>query len=759
MKPTILCRLLNPFLTLSSVIFIRNHENIHFDPPKVPIISQHIVAITPSLNDGLDDFLTPTWIPNELVTSGENITSIGINLFPCASIYFIDEVHLDNHTLKSKCSTINSTLWVTKIRPWQWTIIIDLFPPTAHLTDDLSYPHPMKENINQVPPTPVDFDWLPSLPSYNYFVYDDITMDISKDTLYCWVKVMARLWFKSGKLANYGKYFAVNIANNEIIVSRINPINLVYTNVAKWGNLDRYSQIFEPIDVELRQAIPWSLELKLYPPLTSPLSSCHNDISLNLKSIGRILVSKRNPQDRIYMAYMHILQLLMGNFTYVLELNWENPEKSTECRYPGVIATNPDTNLTDIVRGIKITVFDSHQLPVHANLIFHNPYLNLGFVVCGDRGSSQLAFKELLGTFDLYVWTSIYFVCMLSACILKKFKAYSSDGYKRGMFEILKELYEQGDPFSASILKWDHVRVVVAGVLMVGMILSTAYKSSNIYNMTRPRIRNTFETFDQIIHANISILTRIKEIYFETDRLESGRTLNVSSDWYFKGKQHDFEMALGSKTSTWVSLRLVTEVASHLRASGKSIWNDTIVMASKVLSVAFDDIQRPLNEIILSNFSEPFPSGDSFRNEYYQIEEDRLLGTLSKCNKTAILLPDVVSSRYKKILRQSPYFVNVDVGKQKFSEVIEGITFQGHLSGPILVRVSTIKQSGIVEWWERLAGFDTAHNRDRGEIEELSPIKMKGQIFIVFVVLGVGVLISVVGSFLEILYILLSSHN
>lgn len=78
-------------------------------------------------------------------------------------------------------------------------------------------------------------------------------------------------------------------------------------------------------------------------------------------------------------------------------------------------------------------------------------------------------------------------------------------------------------------------------------------------------------------------------------------------------------------------------------------------------------------------------------------EEKILIKLVTTCNNTAILVPDSVGVRYKKLLRDKEEIV-VDLSKEHFYEVILGVHLKGHITYTTTRRISSLYESGVILW-------------------------------------------------------------
>lgn len=134
---------------------------------------------------------------------------------------------------------------------------------------------------------------------------------------------------------------------------------------------------------------------------------------------------------------------------------------------------------------------------------------------------------------------------------------------------------------------------------------------------------------------------------------------------------------------------------------------------------------------------------------YHTIEEKVLLDTLAQCNKTAVVLPQFEVPRYKKVLAREPYIVSVDVGIEEYFIPSLMVNFHGFPTFPVFKRIQAIHQSGILKWFRSKSPLRDQQSSDNRQL--VRPAKVNGNVFVVFVCLFVGQVLSFITVIFEIL--------
>lgn len=72
----------------------------------------------------------------------------------------------------------------------------------------------------------------------------------------------------------------------------------------------------------------------------------------------------------------------------------------------------------------------------------------------------------------------------------------------------LKVILEQGDPFPASVGNVTKFLVIIGLLLLMGIILSNAYKNTNVYNMVVPKRPLVYKDLKDLLKDGFTIYTR-----------------------------------------------------------------------------------------------------------------------------------------------------------------------------------------------------------------------------------------------------------
>jgi len=132
------------------------------------------------------------------------------------------------------------------------------------------------------------------------------------------------------------------------------------------------------------------------------------------------------------------------------------------------------------------------------------------FVSCGKPPSRGFAFEELINVFDVKIWLLIFvFIVLIAFIIGMVFTIRDSSLHPKRMWvlekhlsilmQVIKALLEQGDPFASTVIDNVVLRCSIGTFLLVGIVLSNAYKNSNVYNLVSPLKPIPYENLSQLL--------------------------------------------------------------------------------------------------------------------------------------------------------------------------------------------------------------------------------------------------------------------
>ncbi len=149
-------------------------------------------------------------------------------------------------------------------------------------------------------------------------------------------------------------------------------------------------------------------------------------------------------------------------------------------------------------------------------LSIENRFGQLHFVSCGSRGMKVVSLFEILSVFRRNLWI-IIIATMLSCsfCFVKLNDSTLKVGYIYITEQIIKILLEQGDAFSSKFEVLQRFKFLMSGIYLASVIISNAFKSTNVYKVVMPRLPIAYETFNDLLEDNFLIYSRTSMINYD----------------------------------------------------------------------------------------------------------------------------------------------------------------------------------------------------------------------------------------------------
>ncbi|CAL8128381.1 unnamed protein product [Orchesella dallaii] len=226
----------------------------------------------------------------------------------------------------------------------------------------------------------------------------------------------------------------------------------------------------------------------------SPIAQQHGDGTFQLylemcRSHKNFLQLRGNSKmgDRFSLVLLHILESVVQNYSYKF------PQTDRISCINGKRTSTTD----NLMPKIYMTVTRQHTSHnFEFALIKMADTLNVpAFVSCGKARMSGFAFVELFNVFHSTVWGFILLSNLLlasSSYLMSNFSPKSDSNTSRRLEtffsivkQVIKPLLEQGDPFKSVLLVETRLRVSIGAYLLVGIVLSSAYKNTNVGKLER----------------------------------------------------------------------------------------------------------------------------------------------------------------------------------------------------------------------------------------------------------------------------------
>lgn len=379
----------------------------------------------------------------------------------------------------------------------------------------------------------------------------------------------------------------------------------------------------------------------------------------------------------------------------------------------------------------------------------------LRFVSCGRRGLSTIPFHELISVYDKWVWVTIL-VAMVTLIAYMKFLSTPSVSIILGWMATLKILLEHGD----KVFDNKRFKLATGMFLLMGIVISNAYKNTNVYNMIAPRKPIPYEFAKELLSDNFTLLTRLESIEAPSSTyLKRGlmKQLEISGGSYIQFDFGEEESLVG-----------ISEVASHMRnfilTFDKRLF-DVPEIASRVREATATTSLGSSGVLTRSrmapgvaeqfrNFSFPKYWGfydDETRavtlreliNGLRKEETNIMFNLLRACRHAALILPQHLCYNYSRKIKKDDHRTDVFVGKEVYSDIQWMFSFkrQGKLSRQVISRIKILHESGHWQKWTKLYYSDAKQYNDYNEKENVVAAGLDGNVVLIFdlFIVGLGV--------------------
>lgn len=447
----------------------------------------------------------------------------------------------------------------------------------------------------------------------------------------------------------------------------------------------------------------------------------------------------KDPTEKLAIAYASVWFALVRNFTIL--------------KQDGVIFR--------LCRdGVKWTVFRGSwndeillDFRSYSDRHYHFPYFvqvgltSLNFVSCGKPRFSSAPFEELIKIFDAWIW--IFLIIAAGAMLIPLYPS-----SKMNIMEImahwmspLQVLLEQGDPFFDRVANENRYKGVLIIYLLAGIVLSNAYKNTNVYNMVLPRKPIPYEFFQDLIKNNFTIYARSTRIiadepHYRKTELQ-GKNITHHHHWV---RESQFHVLLLSELETF-TINLVYGIlnSQYIETVGKQVPtfnspldNVNLINATKLLHGHWTAKQMAVKmyEYLYSLRKGParipWPQfRDNAKVEESKLKENETIALenrLLECNEVALILPQYMCRQYSRLIPGS------FVGKEYIPDIQWLFTLKRIVPPHIPIGIKAAHESGIWMRWERL--FEEL--QAIVESVDVTAASMTGNIVVIFCVLLCG---------------------
>ncbi|CAL8069490.1 unnamed protein product [Orchesella dallaii] len=470
------------------------------------------------------------------------------------------------------------------------------------------------------------------------------------------------------------------------------------------------------------------------------------------------LMRDPSPEAILWKLKTRYLAAIFNNATFQSIYTFPM-DKLTECGWD-------DSRITDYdpILHIYLAGKSDHTVIV-------NKWYSLRFVSCGRPETNNLAFKELISIFDTKTWIYLNLLTLTVALLssygswkqekggnnsqgepilnIGSFWNYFHEYCVPSFMSYYKVLVEQGDPIAVAVFKIPFLRSIYLSYMVVGIVLSNAYKNDNISRLTLPLEAIPYENFDQLVKHKFEIFTR-GFFYTGISGISVVKSLinleDLGISWLGEGKLFNLDF----------------DYMPYIKPDPPHDDHDiSFVFQSELMLYAKSERSqrgRNVTKTIFSNRTQYLLNHTRLHERWWEQLNKNLsnFDLIKVCNKTAILLPEIDAyPLYYKLLQEK--FKDVYLSKEAFFALSYGVLFWRSVNPFILQRAQGMVQSNIMEHWNQfVVHFMTSVKSGYGGrtllAHSVEPVAsdMKGNIVVVFTLLPLGVVVSILIFVIEI---------
>jgi len=395
-------------------------------------------------------------------------------------------------------------------------------------------------------------------------------------------------------------------------------------------------------------------------------------------------------QNRLFHALANLVQVSLTNYTY-------NHFKKHICVNGKIIRRY---NYFDFNVPSKLVVKQVHSMLSNYQILsLPQNVTNLRFISCGgSRGKQPIPFYELVGVYDRYIWACIILSNLAITCIFHKI--YSQNlSFNKHFLNTLCLMLEQNDKLFECVISKANIRFTFGCFSLATLVLSYAYRSENVYNITKLRKSIPYERFQELIDNNFTIYVRSSYIYFDA------LSLFHSTRGAFPNLTAVSPHFLAYSPELIHKLSVTSEL--YEIEKGITQYNETLNLLLSNL-VSNTRLHPRLESIVTStfypatNYTSRLELGSVgvLRDTAWILEHNQLQKFLLNCNKSALVISEDLANKFGRDLQLNNK-PDVYIGKEVYSGVSLSLIFRGWIQPIVLRRMKLIKESGMWDWWPK----------------------------------------------------------
>lgn len=729
-------KIVDIFLETHFLLILTNFRGATFPEPSYPVIlrSERITYLW-SFQDGRWTLKSEVFVPEEVLTQ---------KLYANRSSLVLDV----------------SKYWTR----WNNPVSIYLFPrirfsqiPNRHAYHDF-YAKKIKSVYNIFPSavSPIKIFIRDGLHKYENNDLTSLISDLNKAT-----NAYATFYVAETSFSLSGEIFAdseVSIGKLKIIQLCLGEFWTLVNYVAiksPWNIIGDAAEIQKSVTPQLCNGNPVENKLEFFFAMSKSSSYINDPLIWGIWEALQTC-SSPNPPTKLLLpesgpvseAYASIWLSVMGNISYITR-GHRYLRKCYDGKYLAKLGFRKLEGVSlDIVR----TFNSSHISATFFYAVVTSVFNDLQFVTCGYQGYERLQFMELLIAFDRTVWVVLIIFMFALALIFQQIPPASWHFSFSGSTLIpVKLLLEQSNPFPEALISIHRCKWIVGALLLMGIILSNAYKNANVYNMIIPRKLVPYKHLTELVRDQFKIYTRSKSVSLSSN-LPLRTFWENQNDTSKQLKQTHLEshcVVYEFPFKEHLSIRHDSDVADLHAFAEKSelpqVYNKStylLYVKTSLIPLTMSFLYKVVNGIKNPELLTPLQLLLAFDRQFLQQESDILRNSLKKCSKSAVVIPTYLGYKFVKQLVKEG-IDHVYQGAETYYEMNLVFEVKGQFPRYVVQRARYAERCGLWKRWRRL--FKGRYIRK--VVKRTGPLEtptMKGNVIVIFLLLEAGLVAALV---------------
>lgn len=678
----------------------------------------------------------------------------------CASSLFAGiELTKDSPEIDDFCVRLNFRHFARIVKPWNYLVHFHLYP-LMHLEHKLKifYPRVFKFNLGYY----YTFKFPSHIPPVHHLVHvSRFLKGFSRERLRKWVaesrrgpdastSVISQDIFILNQVLKLDETFDATLLQSKGKIETATVLKVYPFAITTLKRPPDFDSLLHLVYSQASEQLPWYIqdgdeEKGVLQQMMTRLNLC-SQLSTEEKV--------KSPTERVSYAYARLWQSLMRNFTIVsgqfeiqnvcingvIEASEVHKDKSRE---EGTIFMQP---ISYVKSFLYFNYFDEEQMST------------LRFISCGKGELTSISLTNLTSTFQTKVWISIILSAVaVSATILASLAAnLQKMDISRYFLSVMQVLLEQSSAFVSEEVFRARLKMVVGTYLIMGIVLSNAYKNDNVYTMLTPRRLIPYEKFEKLVQDGFSIFTRIlgllgDEGMFKADLLQTIR-INKSFDVRVVTEVGRAMERLQRLVSLNVTENGDPETVTRI-ISGTALVKLGILNKTRFHPGITTDVRKLLDTNDIATIK------SEKKKELIALEYKHLLNSLKTCNRTAVILPEHMCWESGRALKRNHSLKSVYIGKESYSDINWIFVLSGYVPPHIIRRVKTLGASGIWQMWMKSFLGSLSFQVGPSWKSEVEAPNLEGNIVVIFYVWLIGIGICLFSFVLESWFFFISIYK